>query len=157
MKKIATYLIFLFCAKSLAFGSKKPDSYLPCEETVFWRAVCMAESGCNPNKVYRERNGTLSIGLYQLSIGAASQYGCDFRNNEDIKDPLRNEDCKNRIASSLKAKYPNSPWDEALGAYWGTMRDRRKAKWKEYFERYPNHTGFINLQYYAKKLGCVIP
>jgi hypothetical protein len=120
----------------------------------------MAESGCNPNKVYRERNGTLSIGLYQLSIGAANQYGCDFQTNEDIKNPKKNEDCKNRIAAKLKAKYPNSPWDEALGAYWGTMRS--KEKWPEYHRKFKEatgreHTGYKNLQYYAKQKGCVIP
>jgi len=103
---------------------------------------------------------TTSAGLYQLSMGAASQYGCDFKEFKDILDPKKNTECKDKIASKLRALYPTLSWDMTLGKYWGVMR--KKEKWPEYhaeIERVTGkpHTGYKNLQYFGDKFGCKIP
>lgn len=131
-------------------------SFYPCQtEEIFWYAVMMSESGGNPKTRYVERGGEVSGGLYQLSVGDAGRYGCDFKSETDLYDPKKNTDCKNRIASKLRAMYPSLGWELVLGKYWGTMRS--KAKWPEYHKSYPNHKGYVNLQKYAKERGCIIP
>ena len=137
-------------------------SYFPCEESLFWKVVCYAESGCQSGSYMTEplNPSTVSAGLYQLSIGAAAQYGCDFKEFKDILDPKKNTDCKNRIASKLIQDNPSEPWDMALGRYWGVMR--RADKWKSYHAAYKaktgkDHTGYKNLQFYGAKFGCPIP
>lgn len=105
---------------------------------------------------------TVSAGLYQISIGAAAQYGCDFKEFKDILDPKKNEDCKDRIAAKLRVLYPNEKWDESLARYWGVMRSRSNPKWTEYHAKYKTvtgktHNGYVNLQYWGKQFGCKIP
>lgn len=116
----------------------------------------MAESGGNPNAKFIESDGTLSGGLYQLSITDAELYGCPFKKGSDLFNPDLNTLCKDLIEASLKKQHPTEPWDIALARYWGTMRSHNNPYWKEYFIKYPKHNGYVNLQKYAKELGCVI-
>jgi hypothetical protein len=148
---IATPLILL----SLVGCKKQEASFYPCEPNVFFYALMMAESSGNPKTRFVESNGEVSGGLYQVSVGDAGRYGCNFKTEADLYDPVRNTDCRDKIIKKLRERYPTEAWDESLARYWGTLRS--KAKWPDYHKRYPNHRGYINFQYYAKQKGCVIP
>lgn len=155
---ILTIPLLLLSCKTV----EKESSYYPCDEDLFWKVVCYAESGCKTDASMVEplNPATVSAGLYQLSMGAGPQYGCDFKTFQDILDPKKNTDCKDKIAAKLRRDNPTLSWDMALGKYWGVMR--KKEKWPEYHARYKaatgkEHTGYKNLQYYGKQFGCVIP
>jgi hypothetical protein len=153
-------LVSLISCKNKNVG--KVAEFYPCEEKLFWKVVCHAESGCKTDTWMKEplNPATVSAGLYQLSMGAASQYGCDFKEFKDILNPQKNESCKDKIVSKLRSMYPTLSWDMALGKYWGVMR--KKEKWPEYHAAIEKatgkpHTGYKNLQYYGTKFGCIIP
>ncbi len=114
-----------------------------------------AESGGNTNTRYVERGGEISGGLYQLSVGDAARYGCKFKTEKDLYNPELNTDCKDKIITKLRAKYPTESWDMVCGKYWSVCRS--KAKWPEYHKSYPNHKGYENLQKFAATKGCIIP
>ena len=159
MKKIHFTVISLLLS---GFAARKPPvndppvpSFYPCEESVFWWAVMMAESSGNPKTRYVESTGEVSGGLYQLSVGDAGRYGCAFKSEADLYDAAKNTDCKDKIAAKLRSKYPTEKWSKSLGRYWGTMRS--KAEWPDYHKKYPTHKGYLNIQKYAARKGCVIP
>jgi hypothetical protein len=157
MRKYTIHFILLFCLGACKNETVNiPPPFYPCEEKTFWEAVKMAESGGKPNTCYKESDGTLSCGWFQLSLTDAKIYGCRFEITQDMFDPGKNTDCKNKIAAKLRSKYPTEPWDIALARYWGTMRSRNNSYWSEYFKKYPNHNGYANLQREAKKLNCII-
>jgi len=150
---IASLLLTGFAARKPVVKEPPAPSFYPCEEEVFWWAVMMAESGGNPKTRYVESTGEVSGGLYQLSVGDAGRYGCNFRSEPDLYDAVKNTDCKDKIAAKLRAKYPTEKWSKSLARYWGTMRS--KEEWPEYFLKYPTHNGYKNIQKYAKQKGCV--
>lgn len=109
----------------------------------------MAESGGNPRAVYKESNGVISAGLYQLSVVDGKYYGCDFKNIEDVFDSKKNTECKDKISIKLRSKYPILSYQLALGKYWGPLRgpewgDKMRPK------------GWNNFVKFAAKKGCVI-
>lgn len=78
--------------------------------TQFWlmliSAIAKMESNFDSACVYREPPplNVDSIGLMQLSLGDKS-YGCDFTDEETIKDPRRNLLCAVRIIDRLVNRY----------------------------------------------------
>lgn len=158
MKKI--HFIILSSVMLLGFAARKPavkePPFYPCSEIVFWEAVKMAESGGKPNTCYEESDGSLSCGLYQLSLSDANIYGCNFKTKSDLFDPVKNADCKDKIKAKLRRIFPTEPWDNALARYWGTLRSKKNPMWKKWHERNPNHKGYVNFQRFAKERGCLI-
>jgi hypothetical protein len=127
----------------------KEKAYLPCSDTVFWAAVRQAESGGNDKLIYEESDGNLSVGRYMLSISDGAVYGvdCKFNSMADLFDGAKQEKCKDRIASKLKADHPDDNYQRALGRYWGVLRgpdftqDYRIKSWNNFVEA-------------ANRLGC---
>lgn len=113
----------------------------------------LAESGGNPKTRYVERNGEVSGGLYQLSVGDSVRYGCNFKVEADLYDPKKNSECKDLIVAKLRNTYKGT-YGQVLGRYWGTLRSREE--WPEYHKSYPNHKGFENVKKYALAKGCKI-
>jgi hypothetical protein len=142
-----TSFIFLFCAKSLAFGSKKPVSYLPCDEKDFWWAVMMAESGGNPKAVYMEAWGEESLGLYMLSVSDSKRYKDCPDSREALFNPIINTKCKDSIFNTLRKRYPDKNVWEVGGMYWSTLRN------PTYWKNKPLKP-YKNFKYFAAKKGC---
>jgi len=157
MKTIHFTLILstiMFCGLSARKPVVKEPAFYPCSEEVFWYAVMMAESGGKPDTCYREKGGTLSCGLYQISLPSSKAYGCLFKEHKDLLNPQLNTDCKNRIAAKLRLD--GKTWDNSLARYWGVMRSKNNPTWKEWHKQNPNHRGYENLQRFAEKKGCII-
>lgn len=144
MKKLIVLFFLISCATN-----KKTTSFYPCDEDVFWWAVMQAESGGNPLHIFNEPPplNQESIGLFQLST-TDSSYGCSSK-REDYFDPVKNTDCKNKIAAKLRSKYPHENWSQSLGRYWSTLRTPKD---------WPNArtTPFKSFKYYAGKKGCIV-
>lgn len=157
-------MLKLFCALLLVgCESNKPieeKSFLPCEYSVFWEAVKLAESGGNRFEVYHEKLGDKwcpyhnkigidSLGLYQVSFEDGVRYNCPFMKRDDAFNPDLNTICKDLIEDRLKSKYPNGTWSQALGMYWSSLR--RAEDWGY------DYPGYIRFKKYAADLGCMIP
>lgn len=125
-----------------------PASFFPCEESVFWRAVMMAESSGNPKAVYMESWGEESLGLFQLSVSDSTRYQDCPKTREELFDPVKNTRCKDSIASTLRSKYPTESWSKVLGRYWSVVR--RAEYWGK------DSPGYKNFVSYAKSYGCEI-
>lgn len=104
----------------------------------FWlmliSAVAKEESDFDPNCVYHEPPplGVDSIGLMQLSVGDA-HYGCDFPDENAVKDPRRNLLCAVRIIDRLVARDGRIGGDadhhhRGAAAYWSTLRVPKPGK-----------------------------
>ena len=89
------------------------------------------ESGFDPNQVYRESFGVNSIGLLQLSVSDKA-YGCDFKTEADVKDPLKNISCAVRIMEkwTLKDGVISTPANKGSARYWAVLRSPKLSKTK---------------------------
>ena len=111
---------------------------------------CHPQSREYPRCRHLEKNGEWSLGPFQLSMGDAQRYGCDFKTEEDVYDFTKSEHCKFKIERRLEFLYPNESYQRRLGKYWGPLRGRdwkgemRPASWKRFVQ-------------HARELGCVIP
>jgi hypothetical protein len=95
------------------------------------------ESKYSPSTVYRESFGVNSTGLYQISIQSANyskRGNCGFKNEAELKDPIKNIKCavkiftaliKERGDNSIAGKSLSKGW---LGAsrYWSVLRGTRE-------------------------------
>ena len=141
-------------------GSKPPKeptpcktNYLPCSYEIFWKALQMTE--CHPlSREYPrcrhlESSGEWSLGPFQLSLGDAQRYGCDFKTEEDIYDFTKSEHCKFKIERRLEFLYPNESYQRRYGRYWGPLRC-------EDWGADQRHKACSNFKKHAASLGCFI-
>ena len=104
----------------------------------FWvylfSSISELESGFDTNQVYteafRDQYGNLvtSNGLLQLSIGDNGIYGCQFKSNADMFDPIKNLDCGLIIMNKLvgeDAQLAGKIGGSWAGGtrYWSTLRN----------------------------------
>lgn len=98
----------------------------------FWlmliSAVARMESALDPDCVFEEPPplNQKSIGLMQLSF-TDNSYGCNFPDEEAIKDPRRNLSCAVRILDQLVTRDgriggDRNHWAKGAAAYWSTLR-----------------------------------
>jgi Transglycosylase SLT domain len=103
----------------------------------FWlmliSAVARMESNFDPDCVYEEPPplNQKSIGLMQLSL-TDTAYGCEFPDEESIKDPKRNLSCAVRILERLVVRDGRIGGDSANrtnggAAYWSTLRTANRG------------------------------
>ena len=151
MKKIILPIMFIVtaCVTYTPWPPKKQVSFLPCREDIFWWAVRWAESTGNPRSVYMESWGEESIGLYQLSVSDSTRYANCPSTREELFDPVKNTACKDSIAKTLRAKYPNLSYQLVLGKYWAVMRG---PDWKDKMRT----QSWNNFRKYAQQKGCMI-
>ena len=152
-RNVAISLTILLCA----FGPRKPivktptpDNFYPCSEEVFWHAVCMAESGCNPKSVYMEPPPLRyeSLGLYQTSPEDSRVYPECSPNRADHLTVEGGTRCKDGIVKKLRSSYPSLSYQLALGKYWSVLRG------PEWGSR--QRSGFARFKSYVLKMGCVL-
>ncbi len=143
--KYTLLLLFL-----MAMATRKPpDNYYPCNYDDFMWAVMMAESGGDTNARYVESNGEVSGGLFQMSVGDAQRYGCKFKLEIDLYNPIYNRDCAEKAMTKLRKMYPALSYQLALGKYWAVLRgtewgkDMRPIAWGNFVK-------------FAKSRGCFI-
>lgn len=150
--KITQFLIPIIIVTLTACKTSdvKEPAFYPCPEEDFWYAVEEAESGHNSKLVYKEKNGEISAGLFQLSLGDAGRYGCDFKKLEDLFDPVKNANCAENIAAKLRKDHPNESWSRALGRYWSVLRVTEE--WPED----PRPESFRHFVKAAAKRGCIV-
>jgi hypothetical protein len=98
--------------------------------TYMLSAIIKYESSYNPKTVFKESDGSYSIGLFQLTYG---NYGCPKnRAHGDLKDPIINLRCGVKLAAHLAdrdsviasggyVKY-GAPAARGLASYWSVMR-----------------------------------
>jgi hypothetical protein len=104
----------------------------------FWlmliSAIAKEESNFDPNCVFEEPPplDQKSIGLMQLST-TDKAYGCNFPDENSVKDPERNLSCAVRILDRLVNRDGRIGGDEAhrrkgAAAYWSTLRVPKPGK-----------------------------
>lgn len=104
----------------------------------FWlmliSAVAKEESNFDPNCVFEEPAplNQKSIGLMQLST-TDTAYGCDFPDEDAVKDPNRNLSCAVRILDRLVNRDRRIGGDDdhpkkGGAAYWSTLRTAKPGK-----------------------------
>ncbi len=106
------------------------------------------ESSFNPKTEYKENfkdskgNWVISRGLFQLSIESANQkaYGCGFKTEQEIHEPLKNISCAVKIVNHWLNKDLVFFGGEKLGVgrYWsvGRASSSKNAKIKEYLSKF---------------------
>lgn len=108
------------------------------ERAQFWlmliSAVAKQESNFDPNCVFEEPPplNQKSIGLMQLST-TDTVYGCDFPDEDSVKDPQRNLSCAVRILDRLVNRDGRIGGDhmnrnKGAAAYWSTLRVPKPGK-----------------------------
>lgn len=112
-------------------------------------SVMMAESGGNTNSRYVESNGEISGGLFQMSVGDSNRYGCKFKTEADLYNPIYNRDCAEKAMVKLRKMYPNLSYQLALGKYWAVLRCEDWGKEMRV-------SACRNFKKYAKQKGCII-
>lgn len=90
-------------------------------------AMAKFESGFDPNQVYRESFGVNSIGLLQLSVSDKA-YGCAFKTEADVKDPIKNIQCAVKILKKwvLSDGVISSGSNKGGARYWSVLRPSGK-------------------------------
>lgn len=101
---------------------------LPASKPAFFYALAVAESGLDPETVFREPQsigGMLSIGLLQLSLGDVKNYKAydlGIETEDDLKDPIKNLKLGLVILSKLYSQDTSKTVYECGGRYWSTLR-----------------------------------
>lgn len=133
--------------------SKNYPLTLPCETELFLKAIINAESNFNNASVYKEPPplNINSIGFFQLSLSDAKIYGCKFKTEADIQNPILNIECAFKIFTKLSKKYPNESIWEYGGRYFSTLRWNVYPKWAT-----KKQSGFNRIRSYLSKNGCEI-
>lgn len=108
--------------------------------------VAKYESSFNPKTEFQENfkdskgNWVISRGLFQLSIESANQkaYGCGFKTEQEIHEPLKNISCAVKIVNHWANKDLVFFGGEklGLGRYWSVCRESssKNANIKEYLK-----------------------
>jgi len=136
----------------MAMSARKPavkDTFYPCDYETFMWAVEDAESGHNPKARFVESNGEISGGLFQMSVGDSGRYGCKFKTEADLYNPIYNRECAEKAMIILRNKYPTLSYQLALGKYWAVLRGPEWGK-----EMRP--TAWNNFTKAAASKGCNI-
>ncbi len=101
-------------------------------------AMVHYESSFNPKSVYRESFGVDSSGLFQMTKKTDNpNYGCDFIDEKDVQDPIKNIRCAGKALRKLTMRDgivtvhsngPNNsaPVYKAASRYWSVLRPNRK-------------------------------
>jgi len=137
----------------MALGISQLPGFVPADVQQFWSgyeaadpagrqefwlmlisAIAKEESNFDPNCEYDEPPplNQKSLGLMQLSYTDRS-YGCDFPDEQSVKDPRRNLTCAVRIMNRLILRDQRIGGDGAhrtagAAAYWSTLRVPRPGK-----------------------------
>lgn len=124
----------------------------PCTNVeTFLKAVVSAESGFDRTNVFMEPAplNQKSIGLFQLSLTDKANYKCDFSNENEIKNPIKNIECAYLIFAKLKKSYPSENIWQYGGRYWSVLRWDKFSKWSG-----KRQSGVKEVLSYTKKNGC---
>ncbi|UOF00900.1 hypothetical protein [Bdellovibrio reynosensis] len=120
-----------------AFSPKDMEEYCPNwnsltkdQRRTFWlqfsAKLCEIESDFTPTATYREKNGTLSNGLFSMSVGDE----CGMMHEpKDTFDEKKNIDCAIRTMryNLQRNNYVCKGLDKGLCAYWGPLRPGRDS------------------------------
>ena len=102
--------------------------------------ISLYESSFNTNDIFIENNGSLSVGLLQISFDYISKKyksnGCDeIKIPDDLKDARKNIKCGLAIIKTLvqsHGDYISDPKKGGASNYWSTLRTPYKVTLKAY-------------------------
>lgn len=125
----------------------------PCNAELTLKGIINAESGFNNASYYMEPAplNKYSIGFFQLSLSDAKYYGCLFKTEKEIENPVYNLDCAIKIMHKLQTKYPTLSFYEAQGKYWSVLRWNKYSVWAG-----KTQSGWERVRKYWANAGCTV-
>lgn len=141
MKEIAATKLSEREPKDVKDYCRKYESMIKADRNTFWAVLAVAiakpESNYNPATQYKESDGNMSIGLYQLSYG--DRFCPTSKSKGDLTNPMVNISCAVKlmdyfvaldgvIAAGGYTAY-GAPPSKGLARYWSVVRvPDRKSK-----------------------------